>query len=69
MGIRENALAGLAKSPGDPLPLIAVPRQPGPALEPLVRSNVLPHYPAAWWGTHRPGDAGAELAEILEATR
>lgn len=68
--IRDHALAALAGCEADPVPLLALPEDPGRvgALLPLLRSAVLPHYPGAWRRA-APGDPGEELAALVEAWR
>lgn len=66
--IRDHALHALAAFGGDPIPLFALPagRDQLAALAPLLRSAVLPLYPAAWRRAE-PGDPAEELAALVAA--
>ena len=66
--IRDHALGALAASDVDPVPLLALPegRHQVDLLAPLLRSAVLPLYPAAWRRTE-PGDPARELAALIAA--
>jgi hypothetical protein len=66
--IRDHALRALSAFEGDPVPLLRLPEGRGEihALGPLVRSAVLPLYPAAW-RRGAIGDPAAEAAALAAA--
>ncbi|XYH98046.1 hypothetical protein ACMHYB_61625 [Sorangium sp. So ce1128] len=66
--IRDNALARLSAFPGARVPLIRIPRGPAEiaGFAPLLRSAVMPLYPAAWRGK-APLDAPERELERLVA--
>jgi hypothetical protein len=66
--IRDHALRALSAFDGDPVPLLRLPEGRGEiaTLAPLVRSAVLPLYPAAW-RRGEIGDPASEAAALAAA--
>lgn len=67
--IQEHTRRALAAFAGETLPLLPLPRSGAEiqALGPLVRSAVLPLYPAAWRGAAPLGDPEQERAALRAA--
>ncbi len=65
--IRDHALAGYAAFGGGPVPLIRPHRSDIPALYPLLQSDVVPLYPAAWCTAYHPHPPDQERAALCAA--
>jgi GNAT superfamily N-acetyltransferase len=69
VAIREHVRRALGAHAGEVVPLLRLPRSPDAieTLAPLLRSAVLPHYPAAWRRVGAIGDPAEERAALLAA--
>jgi hypothetical protein len=69
--IRDHAFTALAGVPGDPLPLLDLPRDPSQLemLRPLLKSVAFRLYPQSWRGSEPLRDPDDEMRALLEVWR